>query len=350
MANRYWVGGTANWDTTAGTKWATTSGGAGGEAVPTSSDDVFFDDNSGDEKITISGSRSCKTINCTNFIGELSGSGNGYLNVYGDITLGSDMKLTLTPPPEIDSFIGKIWLINTNGNLTTNGVTIPALGLYANGYTLTLQDDLTVSSNIYIDRGTFNANNKNVTTGRFYTISPSAPNTNEIQMGSGDWIVTNNIWEINSATTLTKDTANLKFTSTFNGALSFNGGGKTYNDIWFNRGTSTGIITITGSNTFANFKDTGTEAHTIKFTDETTQTITSLDINGSSGKLITLTGTSTDGWTISDTTGTNLVEYCDISYSTAEGGAIWNAKHSTDGGNNTGWNFILSTSNFFQLF
>jgi hypothetical protein len=29
MANRYWVGGTATWDATAGTKWATTSGGAG---------------------------------------------------------------------------------------------------------------------------------------------------------------------------------------------------------------------------------------------------------------------------------------------------------------------------------
>lgn len=29
MADRYWVGGTDNWNTVAGTKWATTSGGAG---------------------------------------------------------------------------------------------------------------------------------------------------------------------------------------------------------------------------------------------------------------------------------------------------------------------------------
>lgn len=42
MANRYWVGGNANWDATAGTKWATTSGGAGGAAVPTAADDVFW--------------------------------------------------------------------------------------------------------------------------------------------------------------------------------------------------------------------------------------------------------------------------------------------------------------------
>ena len=33
MADRYWVGGTASWDGTAGTKWATTSGGAGNLTV-----------------------------------------------------------------------------------------------------------------------------------------------------------------------------------------------------------------------------------------------------------------------------------------------------------------------------
>ena len=43
MANRYWVGGTATWDNTAGTKWATISGGAGGSTAPTAADDVFFD-------------------------------------------------------------------------------------------------------------------------------------------------------------------------------------------------------------------------------------------------------------------------------------------------------------------
>jgi len=40
-ADRYWVGGTANWDGTAGTKWATSSGGNGGASVPTTADDVL---------------------------------------------------------------------------------------------------------------------------------------------------------------------------------------------------------------------------------------------------------------------------------------------------------------------
>ena len=44
MPNRYWVGNSGVWSDTA--HWAATSGGAGGETVPTTTDDVFFDANS----------------------------------------------------------------------------------------------------------------------------------------------------------------------------------------------------------------------------------------------------------------------------------------------------------------
>lgn len=43
-AQRFWVGGSGNWSDT--TRWATSSGGAGGASVPTESDNVFFDANS----------------------------------------------------------------------------------------------------------------------------------------------------------------------------------------------------------------------------------------------------------------------------------------------------------------
>jgi len=43
MAARYWVGGTGNWDGTAGNKWAATSGGAGGASLPVAADNVFID-------------------------------------------------------------------------------------------------------------------------------------------------------------------------------------------------------------------------------------------------------------------------------------------------------------------
>ena len=93
MANRYWVGGTASWDGTAGSKWALTSGGAGGQAVPTSADTVFFDANSGANTVTIgAGTAICSTLTMTGFTGTLAFGSNsitcaGVGNIYvGDST------------------------------------------------------------------------------------------------------------------------------------------------------------------------------------------------------------------------------------------------------------------------
>lgn len=44
MADRYWVGGAGDWFNTS--SWSTSSGGFSGASVPTSADNVFFDDNS----------------------------------------------------------------------------------------------------------------------------------------------------------------------------------------------------------------------------------------------------------------------------------------------------------------
>jgi len=72
MAARYWVGGTASWDATAGSKWALTSGATGGQAVPTTSDTVFFDANSGASTVTIGAGAICSTLTMTGFTGTLA--------------------------------------------------------------------------------------------------------------------------------------------------------------------------------------------------------------------------------------------------------------------------------------
>ena len=61
MANRYWVGGSGNWDTTT-THWSATSGGTGGASAPTSVDSVFFDQ-AGTYTVTFGSG----TVNCFNF-------------------------------------------------------------------------------------------------------------------------------------------------------------------------------------------------------------------------------------------------------------------------------------------
>ncbi len=51
MADRYWVGGTGNWNVAG--NWSATSGGAGGAGVPGSADTAIFDTNSGTGTCTV---------------------------------------------------------------------------------------------------------------------------------------------------------------------------------------------------------------------------------------------------------------------------------------------------------
>jgi hypothetical protein len=63
MADRYWVGGSGSWNST--TKWSTTSGGASGASVPTSSDNAIFDANSGTAHFTVTVTDNATCANLT---------------------------------------------------------------------------------------------------------------------------------------------------------------------------------------------------------------------------------------------------------------------------------------------
>ena len=101
MASRYWVGGTATWDATAGTKWASTSGGTGGQAVPTSADTVIFDANSGVNTVTLGTGYNpvISILTMTGFTGTLAfGSQNISLSGTGAIFTGATTySVTGTP-------------------------------------------------------------------------------------------------------------------------------------------------------------------------------------------------------------------------------------------------------------
>jgi hypothetical protein len=196
MADRYWVGGTDSWDSTAGTKWATTSGGAGGAAVPTSSDDVYFDVNSGSVTITMSGStKKCAKFNTVGFIGTIDAQSSLiYLTIYGDITLGTGT--TFTSAAKNYLCIGIYGTISVTSNDSTLGVRV--LFVHDDN-SCTLLDDLTISNggagdSLYVHTGaSFDANDYNVTLdGGFYTETSVS-----LYMGSGTWTVSS--WYVNSA-------------------------------------------------------------------------------------------------------------------------------------------------------
>lgn len=140
MAAKFWVGGSGTWDATSTTHWAASSNGAGGDPVPTSSDDVTFDGSSGGGIVLIGTTINVLsltmgaftgTLNFTNFpnvtVGSFSGTGTGTRTL---IVANGNWILTGT---------GTIWTTATTTGLTFDGskMTINVTDKSATGKTLT---------------------------------------------------------------------------------------------------------------------------------------------------------------------------------------------------------------------
>lgn len=347
MASRYWVGGTADWDTTAGSKWALTSGGAGGQAVPTAADNVFFDANSGSVTCTITGSQTCLNLDCTGFIGTFTGTSTPVLTISGNMVLSGGMIGASTPTYVFNS--------TTTGNtLNTFGRILGSITFNGVGGEWSLLDAITLlsASTLNVASGNFNANNFNVTTGRFASNSGS---TRTVTMGSGLWTLlgVSAVWDvISTGLTFNKNTANITLTSTAASSRTFTGGGLTYNNL--NIGGSTGVSStqIIDSNTFGTISSTKTVAYTIRFTSGTTTTVANWTAVGSAGNIITIASSTAATHTLTKTGGgTILTDYMSISNSTATPASTWYATNSTDGGGNSGWTFgSVPSPNFFFMF
>lgn len=179
MPDRFWVGGTANWDATAGTKWALTSGGAGGQAVPTAADDVYIDSGSGAVTVTTSGARVCRSLKFVSGAGAFSGTfaGTAGITISGDLVLSASMTHSSTGTYTFNS--------TTSQTITANGKAIDAaLTFNGVGGSWTLQDDFTTGATrtVTLTNGTLDLDSKNLTCGRF---SSSNSNTRTLAYGTG---------------------------------------------------------------------------------------------------------------------------------------------------------------------
>jgi hypothetical protein len=241
MADRYWVGGTASWDGTAGTKWSTTSGGAGGASVPTSADDVFFSALSTGTCTIATGNTGAKSIDCTGFTGTLAGAAN--ISIAGSLTLVAGMTY---------SYSGFISFTAT-ATLTTAGKTLGAVGFDAVGGTLTLGSAFFNSgSNFTVTNGTFTTNNYSFTSSN---LSVSVFNAPTVNLGSST-ISVSGTFDCGNGT-INAGTSQINLTGS-SGALA-NTGSKTFYNVSF---TSTAAddfgsvnvrrITGTGTSTFNN--------------------------------------------------------------------------------------------------
>lgn len=252
---RYWVGGTGNWDASNTTNWAYTSGGASGATVPTSTNDVLFDANSGAGTVTITATANCLSLDFTGYTQTISGS--SALNVYGSLTFSSGMT---------NSYTGALTFLATSSGktITTNTKAITNPIFNGVGGVWTLQDNFT-SPLLTLTNGTL------------------IPQSNTITLtGSGT------VWNATSGS-YTPGTSTIKLTNSSSSSKTFAGANMTYNNLWLS-GAGTGIYIISGSNTFTDFK-VDTPPHTINFTAGSRQTVSTFTVSGTAGNLNTLQST-----------------------------------------------------------
>ncbi len=248
MADRFWRGlATDVWDGTAGTKWADTVGGAGGAAVPTAADDVFFDGTS--LTCTISGSRVAKSINCTGYTATLAGTATPALTISGSLTLVAGMTLTYAGTTTF----------NATGTLTSAGKTLGSVTISGSGITVTLGDALNIGSNtLTVTQGTFttSASNYSVTAG---ALSSSNANTRTISLNGSTVTLQGSVpISISVQTNLTFNAGTSVIVCTTSSAFCdiVIQTGLTFNNFSFT-GTGAIVSVILGANIFNNLTVTG---------------------------------------------------------------------------------------------
>jgi hypothetical protein len=276
MANRYWVGGGDGiWNTGAQTKWATTSGGAGGAAVPTAADDVFFDANSGATVSILGLTMPCRSLNTTGFVGTISfGNSPNSIIAIGDalggaVTIGAGTSFT-----NLGTVANTISLVATSDNggagwpITTNGVVMPPMTFggvaQVAGGKWVLQDALNWSnlgSGQLVLLGGFLDTNSKALNG--WAISINGTTARRLDLGAS--VVTlsstaNNAWLSNTLSNLTFNpgTSNIVFTGANGG---FQSGPLTFYDLTFSGAGKQSLIgPVSGATiTCHNLTGTGVE-------------------------------------------------------------------------------------------
>jgi hypothetical protein len=254
MADRYWVGGTQTWDNVVGTKWATTSGGAGGASVPNGGDNVIFDTNSGTGTVTVD----VVNASCANFTLTatqallIQSSGSFDVDVNGSV-----LSLVAGGSASV-AFLR--FRFSSATTLTTNGKAIGNMQIGASPATvIQLADNLTITNGFTLDQGTFTTNNFNVTVGANFSCSGLATQT--VNLGSSTVEVNNTFSLAASNITFNAGTSTISFT-TPNGAPVLSATGRTFNNVTFNSNTN---YTLTCSScTFNNLTVGNSTSFTIR--------------------------------------------------------------------------------------
>jgi hypothetical protein len=177
MAARFFVNGGVNTNWSSTSNWSTTSGGGGGSAVPSASDDVTFDANSTiDCVLDTPTAKVCKSLTLTNYTHTLT------FNVTLTATPATGQTCALGASM---TFAGASKLIffgptSGTGTLTSNGKTVNIpLEINGNSTTWTLGDNWTVTGALTLPgTGVCTINSNTLNVGGSMTVGSGSTRTN----------------------------------------------------------------------------------------------------------------------------------------------------------------------------
>lgn len=336
-ASRYWVGGTASWDATVGTKWSGTSGGAGGSSVPVAADDVFFDASSGTVTVTVASTPAqCLSLNFTGFTGTWAGSVT--TNIAGSLTLATGMTRSYTGTINFTS-------TSTGRTITFSGkTTASVINFTGVGGGWTLQDACNNGISAFSHtNGALNTNGQTITCRAFST---TGSDTRTLTLGASVLTMSGNWTASGSALTFSGASSTINITKS---AATFAGSTYTYGTV--NLTSITGTLSLTGACTMGALTVTiNAAASTINAIFNINNNITvsgACDFSGFSITTRRLAVVGPIGAPITITAGSTIMTNVDFRDITGAGAAGWTGTSFGDAGGNSGITFTAAVTRFW---
>ena len=352
----YWVGGTGRWSELA--HWALSSGGAGGNCLPTLLDDVLFDANSFSapgqivtQDVPLAACASLSWAGATH-APTFSGAATNRLQIYGPLTWSPVMSQQL---------LGETQLLG-GGTLTSAGQLFGgALTIDAPGATVTLADALrqprSGGSGLTLAAGTLVTNDQPVQLRSLTCVPTAGDPARTLRLGRSAVEITAGAWTISQPSSLTFDAGTSRLLLT---GSTFNGNGFSYHRVETGSGAAhvlggsssidslllRGDNTVTGQNTINQhlYLEPGATFLFGAGTVTTFGATARVQAVGTGDEVITLQ--STDGsqpftWTKpAGAGGTVCASYIYLRDAQAQGGAYFEAgEQANNQGNTTGWSF-----------
>jgi fibronectin-binding autotransporter adhesin len=312
--------------------WGSSAGG-------TETTAVSLNVSAGSDQVTFSANSAIKDVDFTGFSGTLS---NLSVRIFGDLTLSAAMTLSSVATTTTFAATSGTKTITTNGKTIDQPVTFSGAG-----GTWQLAGDMTMGSTrtTTLTAGTVDLNGNTLTTGRFSSTGATARAISTTAGGvlaTSDTTATTVFTGSGSNFTIDADLS-IEIGGNTTNTRTFAGGGLTYPSLTFTNTTANGRLDFTGANTIGDLA-VSNPPQSLMFTAGTTTTITGTFPSGTLlGGDVTIGSITAASHTLSygGTIGGRLsMDYLSISRSTATPATTWFAgQNSTDGGNNSGWEF-----------